>query len=294
MLFSSKKIRFLFFFLNYTYLYAANTEKNIVMKDSNLLRISMIQSHIIWEDVEENICYYGELLRRIRGKADIAVLPELFTTGLSMRAKELSEPDYGKTVTSIKKYAKDYNVAITGSFMATDEDTQKYYNRAFFITPEGDEYYYNKRHLFSMAGEDKCFSPGSERLIVNYHGWNICLMVCYDLRFPVWSRNVGNEYDLLIYVANWAESRKKVWKTLLQARAIENMCYVCGVNRIGVDAREFKYHGGSAIYSFKGKKMYGAKEQDELTLTGSISLEELNNFRQKFPAWKDADKYTLN
>lgn len=261
------------------------------MEDSNLLRISMVQSHIIWEDIEENICYYGELLRRLKGKTDLAVLPELFTTGLSLRAKELAEPNSGKTIVEMKKYAKAYNLAITGSFMAFDDG--KYYNRAFFITPDGQEYYYDKRHLFSMAGEDNCFSPGTKRLIVDYRGWKICLMVCYDLRFPVWSRNVENEYDLLIYVANWAESRKKVWKALLQARAIENMCFVCGVNRIGVDAREFKYHGGSLIFSPKGKKLFGAKEKEELIITGVLKREDLEKLRVKFPAWMDADKFEI-
>jgi len=251
----------------------------------------MIQSHIIWEDVDENIAYYGELLRRVKGRTDLAVLPELFTTGLSMRTADLSEPVTGKTVAALKKYAADYKLAITGSFMASDNG--KCYNRAFFITPDGKEYYYDKRHLFSMAGESECFSAGHKRLIINYLGWNICPLVCYDLRFPVWSRNVGNEYDLLIYVANWAESRKKVWKTLLQARAIENMCFVCGVNRIGVDAREFKYHGGSVIYSPKGKKLYTAGEKDALTVTGIIKREDLDSLRSKFPAWQDADKFQL-
>lgn len=261
------------------------------MENSNLLRISMVQSHIIWEDIEENISYYGELLRRLKGKTDVAVLPELFTTGLSLRTKELAEPADGKTVVALKKYAKAYNLAITGSFMATADGN--YYNRAFFITPDGQEYYYDKRHLFSMAGEDTCFSPGTKRLIVDYRGWKICLMVCYDLRFPVWSRNVDNAYDLLIYVANWAESRRKVWKALLQARAIENMCFVCGVNRIGVDAREFKYHGGSLIFSPKGKKLFGAKEKEELTVTGTLKREDVEKLRAKFPAWMDADKFQL-
>ncbi|MDR2473887.1 MAG: nitrilase family protein [Tannerella sp.] len=262
------------------------------MKKGNLLRISMMQSHIIWEDIEENISYYGELLRRVKGKADVAVLPELFTTGLSLRPRDLAQPVSGTTVTALKNYSAEYDIAVTGSFMASDNG--KYYNRAFFITPDGKEYYYDKRHLFGMAGEDKCFSHGDKRLIVEYLDWKICLMVCYDLRFPVWSRNVDNEYDLLIYVANWAESRKKVWKTLLQARAIENMCFVCGVNRIGVDAREFSYHGGSLIYSPKGKKLYDAGEKDAVTLTGTINRDDLEALRAKFPAWQDADKFIIN
>lgn len=263
-----------------------------MMENSKLLRVSMIQSHIVWEDVEENICYYGELLRRLKGKTDLAVLPELFTTGLSLRAKDLSEPNDGKTIVELKKYAKSYGFAITGSFMASDEG--HYYNRAFFITPEGDTHFYDKRHLFRMADEDKCFSPGNKRMIVEYRGWKICLMICYDLRFPVWSRNVNNAYDLLIYVANWAESRRKVWKALLQARAIENMSFVCGVNRIGVDAREFKYHGGSMIYSPKGKKLFGAKENEESVVTGLLKRDDVIKLRAKFPAWEDADLFSID
>lgn len=165
------------------------------------LRISMIQSHIIWEDREENLGYYGELLRRVSGRTDLAVLPETFTTGFSMDVEKQADTMEGQTVPTIKEWAKKYKLAVAGSFIA--KDNGKFYNRAFFITPEGEEYYYDKRHLFRMAEEDKHFSAGDKRLIVPYKGWNICLQVCYDLRFPVWSRNVNNEYDLLIYVANW-------------------------------------------------------------------------------------------
>jgi predicted amidohydrolase len=259
------------------------------MEKFDSLRISMIQSHIIWEDVEENICYHGELLRRMKGKTDLAVLPELFTTGLSMRVEDLAETNDGKTVAAIKYCARAYGFAVAGSFIA--KDGGKYYNRGFFITPDGQEFYYDKRHLFGMAGEDQCFSRGTKRLIVDYRGWKICLMICYDLRFPVWSRNTDNAYDALIYVANWSESRRKVWRALLQARAIENMCYVCGVNRIGIDGREFKYHGGSIIYSPKGKKLFDAGEKESDTVTGVIRRASLENLRSKFPAWKDADVF---
>ena len=220
------------------------------------LRISMIQSHIIWEDREENLGYYGELLRRVSGRTDLAVLPETFTTGFSMDVEKQADTMESQTVPTIKEWAKKYKLAVAGSFIA--KDNGKFYNRAFFITPEGEEYYYDKRHLFRMAEEDKHFSAGDKRLIVPYKGWNICLQVCYDLRFPVWSRNVNNEYDLLIYVANWPEARKKAWKALLHARAIENMAYVCGVNRVGVDGKGFLFRGDSMIYNAKGKKLADA------------------------------------
>ena len=167
------------------------------MADS--LRISMIQSHIIWEDRDENLGYYGELLRRVSGKTDLAVLPETFTTGFSMEVERLADTMDGPTVPAIKGWASKYNLAVVGSFIVKDNGS--YFNRAFFITPEADEYYYDKRHLFRMAAEDKHFTAGDKRTIISYKDWNICLQVCYDLRFHVWSRNRNNEYDLLIYVA---------------------------------------------------------------------------------------------
>ncbi len=259
------------------------------MADS--LRISMIQSHIIWEDRDENLGYYGELLRRVKGKTDLAVLPETFTTGFSMNVEKLGDTMDGKTIPTIKEWAKKFKLAVTGSFIAKEND--KYYNRGFFITPEGDEYYYDKRHLFCMAGEDKHFSPGTKQLIVPYKGWNICLQVCYDLRFPVWSRNVNNGYDLLIYVANWPEVRKKVWRSLLQARAIENMAFVCGVNRVGIDGKGFIYRGDSLIYTPRGKKMADCGKREEVTRTCMLFKDELDELRTKFPAWKDADTFSI-
>lgn len=253
------------------------------------LRISMVQSHIIWEDRDENLGYYGELLRRVSGKTDIAVLPETFTTGFSMNVEALADTLDGKTISCVKAWAKKYNLAVAGSFIAKEED--RYYNRAFFITPEGDAYYYDKRHLFRMAGEDRHFTAGDKRLVVHYKGWNICLQVCYDLRFPVWSRNVDNEYDLLIYVANWPEARRKAWKSLLQARAIENMAYVCGVNRVGIDGKGFVFRGDSMVYTPKGKKLADAGKREEVTRTCTLSRSDLEDLRMKFPAWSDADSF---
>ncbi|MFW9614606.1 MAG: amidohydrolase [Macellibacteroides fermentans] len=255
------------------------------------LRVSMIQTHIIWEDLNENLGYYGELLRRISGKTDLAVLPETFTTGFSMNVEELADDADGVTVATVKKWASNYRMAIAGSFIA--KENGKFYNRAFFITPEGEASFYDKRHLFQMGQEDLHFTPGNKRLIVSYKGWNICLLVCYDLRFPVWSRNVNNEYDLLVYCANWPEARKKVWKLLLQARAIENMAYVCGVNRVGIDGKGFTYRGDSLIISPKGKKIADAGKREEVTRTVTLSMDEVTELRTKFPAWKDADTFTI-
>lgn len=259
------------------------------MADS--LRISMIQSHIIWEDRDENLGYYGELLRRVSGKTDIAVLPETFTTGFSMEVEKLADTMDGPTVPTIKGWAAKYNLAVAGSFIAKEDG--KYFNRAFFITPEGDEYYYDKRHLFRMAAEDKHFTAGDKRTVIKYKDWNICLQVCYDLRFPVWSRNVDNEYDLLIYVANWPIPRRLAWDTLLRARALENQCYVCGVNRVGIDGYHLKYNGGSKIYSALGEEAASVPDETEGIATATLHLTALHQFRENFPVWKDADEFQL-
>ena len=208
-----------------------------------------------------------------------------------MNVEALADPMDGTTVATIKGWAERYKMAVAGSFIAREEG--KYYNRAFFVTPDGEASYYDKRHLFRMAGEDRHFSAGDKPLVVRYKDWNICLQVCYDLRFPVWSRNVNNAYDLLIYVANWPEARKKAWKVLLQARAIENMAYVCGVNRVGVDGKGFAFRGDSMIYDARGKKLADAGKRDETTRTCALSKTDLEAFRTKFPAWKDADAFQL-
>ena len=177
------------------------------------------------------------------------------------RGKILAEPNSGKPLQHSNNGTK-FQLAICGSYIATENEL--FYNRAFFLTPEGEEFYYDKRHLFRMGREAEHFSAGDKRLIIPYHGWNICLQVCYDLRFPVWSRNVGNEYDFLIYVANWLLSpRRLVWDTLLRARALENQCYVCGVNRVGTDGYQLSYNGGSKVYSAFGEEIGSIPDEKE-------------------------------
>lgn len=177
---------------------------------------------------------------------------------------------------------------------ASEGGKPSYYNRAFFLTPEGNAYYYDKRHLFRMGHETEHFTPGNRRPIIRYRGWNILLLVCYDLRFPVWSRNTSNEYDLLIYVANWPIPRRKVWDILLQARALENISYVCGVNRIGKDGRDIPHSGGSVVYSPKGEVLATVPDNEEAIATASLNLSSLQEFRLKFPAWKDADEFVIS
>lgn len=186
----------------------------------NDLRITIIQTEIIWENKQENLRSLRSKLEKLCGETDLVVLPEMFSTGFSMRSDVLSESITGMTITTLQQWASEFNLAIAGSYIACENTS--YFNRAFFITPEGDSVFYDKRHLFRMGGETEAFAAGDKKSIIHYRGWNICLLVCYDIRFPVWSRNVNNEYDLLIYVANWPAGRRSVWDILLKARAIEN------------------------------------------------------------------------
>ena len=255
------------------------------------MRISILQTDITWEDKEANLERLHKRLDELRGKTDIVILPEMFSTGFTMRSKELAEPVDGYTISTLRSCAAKYKIALAGSYISYDNGN--YYNRAFFLTPHNEAFYYDKKHLFRMGHEEEHFSAGDKRIIIPYQGWNICLLICYDLRFPVWSRNVQNEYDLLIYVANWPTPRRHVWDTLLAARAIENMTYVCGVNRIGTDGNELKYNGGSAIFSPKGKAIAMATDDREDIITMDLSLDPLNDLRRKFPVWMDADKFEI-
>jgi predicted amidohydrolase len=255
------------------------------------LRISLVQVSLLWEDKARNLARFGRFLKRVEGKTDLAVLPETFTTGFSMNVRELGERMDGPTTAWLKEQAAYFQFAITGSFIA--RNGKYYYNRGFFITPDGGEYYYDKRHLFRMAGERESFTQGKEQVVVPYKSWNICLQICYDLRFPVWSRNVGNAYDLLIYVANWPAPRHLAWTTLLPARAAENQAFVCGVNCIGNGGDGMKYLGGSAVYSPKGEKLTDSGTKKDFIRTFTIDKDGLDAFRAKFPAWQDADPFTL-
>ena len=255
------------------------------------LKISIVQTDIAWENKQENLRMLREKLHALRGTTEIVVLPEMFSTGFTMKSRELAEPVSGITVRILKELAADFQLALCGSFICSERSN--YYNRAFFITPEGEEFYYDKRHLFRMGNEAEYFSSGNNKLIISYRGWNICLLVCYDLRFPVWSRNVNNEYDLLIYVASCPQARRLAWDTLLCARALENMCYVCGVNRIGVDGNKLIYNGGSVVFSAKGEVLASVPDGEEGIETVSLSLISLQQLRDKFPVWKDADAFRL-
>lgn len=256
------------------------------------MRISIIQDIIHWADVSVNLEKTGQQIKELAGQTDLVVLPEMFTTGFTTTRMDLAEDMNGITVQTLKQWAADYQLAITGSFIATENG--QYYNRAFFVFPDGRIETADKRHLFSVGGEDKYFSAGDKRLLVNYLGFNICVLICYDLRFPVWARNVDNQYDLLIYTANWPARRIKVWDALLTARALENQTYVCGVNRVGDDGENLHYDGHSHLIDYKGNDMLNILPDKTQIKTVEIPLEPLQDFRKKFPVWKDADKFTMN
>lgn len=261
------------------------------MNNNELLRVSLIQMDIVWEDKDVNLSKVRGFLSSLSGKTDLVVLPEMFSTGFSMNSRSLAEPIEGNTLTTLQAWAKEYSLAICGSYIASDSGN--FYNRGFFITSD-DIFFYDKRHLFRMGDEGRSFSSGNSHCIVEHKGFKICLLICYDLRFPVWSRNIGNQYDLLIYVANWPQSRIRVWNTLLEARALENQSYVCGVNRVGTDGMKLLYDGQSSMIDYKGIRLTTLTEPIEIIQTVEISKKALNLFRNKFPVWKDADDFTLN
>ncbi|NOR73660.1 MAG: amidohydrolase [Draconibacterium sp.] len=252
------------------------------------LKITVIQPDIIWEDPKANLDRYSGLIENI-DKTDVIILPEMFTTGFSMNPQNFKEYVNGNSVKWMKEMAVIKNAAIVGSLII--EENNNIYNRAFWIFPDGNLKYYDKRHLFTMGQEYLYYSAGKEKLIVEYKGWRFCPLICYDLRFPVWSRNQEN-YDVLIYVANWPSPRHHVWKNLLVSRAIENQSYCFGVNRTGTDGNGLKYLGDSGLVTPKGFGVFlGVKEQVH---TFEISYSELHNFRERFPLLNDKDKFEVN
>lgn len=256
----------------------------------NTLNITLLQSDIVWEDKEANLKYYQTAIENVSDRKEVVVLPEMFSTGFSMNTAALAETMDGPTVDWMKNISKEYHCILTGSLIIEEEG--KYYNRLVWVQPDGTIYHYNKRHLFAYADEHNHFSSGDKRLIVSVKGFRICPMVCYDLRFPVWSRNQNEEYDVLLYVANWPERRNLAWKTLLQARAIENLSYVVGVNRVGKDGKGLNYTGDSAVYGPLGEKIYEVSN-DAAAETITLKKELVENTRSTLPFLKDADKFVI-
>ena len=255
------------------------------------LRFTLIQSHLHWEDSVANRTMFEEKIKGITEPMEIVVLPEMFNTGFSMRPNVCAETMDGDTVAWMKRIAAEHKIILTGSLMIREE--AHYYNRLVWMQPDSKFGTYDKRHLFSYGGEDKEFSPGGKRLIAQVKGWKICTMICYDLRFPVWSRMATeNDYDVLMYVANWPIKRIGAWKALLQARAIENQCYVIGLNRIGIDGNGLHYPGESCIIGPLGDIMYSKPELDDI-VTIQLDKHLLNDLRASFPFQKDKDEFII-
>ena len=262
----------------------------------NELNIVLVQSDIIWQNTSENLHHLDKLLSSIRD-SDLIILPEMFNTGFSMNPEQISMPtNGGEVVEWMKGKAKKFNAAVMGSVAV--KEGKGFYNRLYFVQPSGEVTFYNKRHLFRMAGENAQFVNGNKRLIVEYKGWKICPQICYDLRFPVFSRNTykNNEYDydLLIYVANWPEVRSAAWTSLLQARAIENLAYSVGVNRVGEDGNSFKYSGDSRCFNYSGERLDGMNSRKEMIQIVELNKEALIKFRKKFPTGLDADDFQIH
>ena len=257
---------------------------------SEQLHITLIQTDIVWEDKAANLQHYEEQITGITGPKHVVALPEMFSTGFSMAPERLAEPMHGKTVIWMADMAAKYRCILTGSLII--EEDGKYYNRMLWMQPDGKTGIYDKRHLFAHATEDKYYTRGENRLIAQVNGWRINLMVCYDLRFPVWARNQGDEYDVLLYVANWPEVRSLAWKTLLQARAIENQCYVAGINRVGRDNKDINYTGDSSVFGPLGEVIW---QQSLTAATHTVTLEKsvLQKVRTGLPFLNDADKFLL-
>jgi omega-amidase len=254
------------------------------------MKISIIQSDIAWEDKPANFGKLENIINRSAFNADIYILPEMFNTGFSLEPDKNSEPPFSITFDWMKMIAEKIGGAICGSYIVREKN--KYYNRWIFVSVDNKTVQYDKRHLFSMGGEDKAFTAGKKRIVFSFRGVRICPNICYDLRFPVWTRN-RNDYDLLINSANWPLPRQAVWQTLLKARAIENQCYVAGSNRTGTDGAGLEYFGDSMLIDPRGNIISTPSNDKECEVTGEISLTELTDFRKKFPVLNDADQFTL-
>lgn len=254
------------------------------------LNVALIQAPLAWENPTANRDYFTTKIKNITTKTDLILLPEMFTTGFTMNARLNAETMNGNTINWMKTTAKNSNAAIAGSSIITENG--KFYNRLLFITPQGEVFYYDKKHLFTLANEQENYSPGTKKLIIDYKGWKICPLICYDLRFPVWARNV-EDYDVLLYVANWPELRTKAWDVLLQARAVENMAYCIGVNRVGKDGKGFNYVGHSAVYDCLGEKISTGDFEKETIFTVTLSKEHLLKNREKLRFLDDKDIFEL-
>lgn len=253
------------------------------------LRISLVQSYLHWQDIPTNLQHFGEKLQALAGYTDLVILPEMFTTGFSMQAELLAEKMGGSTTKWMQQQAKLLDAAVMGSFIVRED--KQFYNRLVFMRPDGTYECYDKRHLFTLAKEQETYTAGTQHLIVSWKGWRICPLICYDLRFPVWSRNTV-EYDLLVYVANWPTMRREAWNALLIARAIENQAYTVGVNRVGKDGLDYPYAGDSALIDYSGQVLSRFTQIENIG-TFSLTHQAQQDFRTKLSFLADQDDFTL-
>ncbi len=254
------------------------------------IKITIFQAYIFWENIENNLKNLTTRLNSLREKTDLIILPEMFNTGFTNNVEKCAEKSNGQTMRWMFEMSQKFDCVIAGSLIIEEEG--RYYNRFIWMSPDGTYVKYDKRHLFGMAQEDAHFTAGDARVVVNLKGWKVSPMICYDLRFPVWSRNQESAYDLLIYVANWPDKRSLHWRSLIPARAIENQAYVIGVNRVGHDGNEIYYSGGSMCISANGDVVY-YKPEDEDLYTFTLNPKDLMEVRSKFQFLKDADHFSI-
>ena len=255
---------------------------------SEILKIAIIQTDLVWEDPEQNRQHFTEKIDAILERIDLIILPEMFTSGFTMQPKNVSETMSGITIEWLKDLAIKKKTAISGSLVIEENDS--YYNRLVFVYPNGDIKTYDKRHTFTLAGEYKLYTAGSKKIILDFKGWKICPMICYDLRFPVWARNTEN-YEVLFYVANWPKPRIEAWHTLLKSRAIENMTYCIGVNRIGTDNNGYEYTGNSVAFDALGEQISNIQPYENAIEIITLSKEYLKITREKFKFLEDRDEF---
>lgn len=253
------------------------------------MKIALIQTTLHWEDPEKNRNHFEKKINEINDEVHLIVLPEMFSTGFTMNPSHVAETMQGETVLWIQSLAKAKKIAITGSVVI--EENGNFYNRLLFVFPSGEIQHYDKRHLFTLAGEDKVYTKGTQKLIIDYLGWKICPLICYDLRFPVFSRNTES-YDLLLYVANWPKIRTNAWDTLLRARAIENMCYSVGVNRIGLDYHQYEHIGHSQVVDFLGEYVIEPQEKDGVFIV-ELDKQKMLETRKKLDFLSDRDSFEI-
>ncbi|MFC1858932.1 amidohydrolase [Thermodesulfobacteriota bacterium] len=255
------------------------------------LAVTILQMDLVWEDIYANLTNFDKTIDQIDTYTDLIILPEMFTTGFTMKATGHAETMEGSAVQWLKDKAHKKRTDIVGSVIIREE--RKYFNRLIWAKPDGKLFTYDKRHLFRMAGEEKVYHPGDRNITVSLRGWNLRPFICYDLRFPLWTRNSNNQYDVAIFIANWPEKRSVHWKVLLQARAIENQCYVIGVNRIGKDGNDLIYSGESSIFDPVGNTLF-QKSDVPCIQTARLSYDILSSYRESFAAWMDADNHSAS